>query len=424
MVKDSVTVGESQESALNTPEAVGTEHGSASRTAEGPLLRDGVQAPISCTPQIVNNPVLSCGIDTLHMSLRLDVPAQLLEKLENAKKEVQTTAEDCESVQFGETKLFSWAIQRTGAPKFPYVLRTGDITLKLSNRPSDSPIWNAGLQIGSLSCNNDLDGLLSSLKLWFKHYGVKWVQDIVSRIDMYTDVETNIQSTGIDKQDHHVTRATTCATYHSSRHLTGVQIGKSEIVLRIYDKLQEMKEKRATEKEMFFIEKWGKNPESVTRVEFQLRRPAVVELFGPGSTDWQSIKPALPGVYAYLVNWFRHTEESVAPLRESNNQHLAESSSFWKKVEQAADSWRDKFGKIIKIFRDKKQKHLNIAPLVEQAAGCLMSVVAALGHAHDDLFGIFATCRELIQDKITENMEKATYEKQYYARAALATVSF
>lgn len=423
MVKDSLRVGKSQESALNTPEAAVTEHGSASRTAEGLPLRDGVQAPISCTPQIVNDHVLSCGIDTLHVALRLDIPSDLLEKLDQAKKEVQTTSEDCESIQFGATKLFTWAIQRTGAPHFPYVLKTGDITLYLSNRAPDSAIWNARLAIGSVSCNNDLDGLFSSLQKWLKHYGVKWVQDQVSRMDMYTDIETSIQETGIEKQNHHVTRATSCSTYHSHRNLTGVQIGKSEIVLRVYDKKQEMKEKRATEKEMFFIEKWGKNPESVTRVEFQLRREAIAELFS-GPTDWQSIKPALPGVYAYLVNWFRHTEESVELLRESNNQHLAESSSFWKKVEQAADSWRDQFGKIIKTIRDRKQKHLNIAPLVEQAAGCLISVVAALGHAHDDLFGIFATCRELIQDKIAENMEKATYEKQFYARAALATVSF
>ncbi len=129
-------------------------------------------------------------------------------------------------------------------------------------------------------------------------------------------------------------------------------------------------------------------------------------------------------MYAYLVHWFRHTEEPVDTLRAANNQHLAESSTFWKQVEKAVESWRDQFGKIIKTIRDRKQKHLNIGPLVEQAAGCMMSVVAACGHAHDDIFGMFATVGDLIKEKILENMEKAGYEKQYYARAALATVSF
>jgi hypothetical protein len=259
--------------------------------------------------------------------------------------------------------------------------------------------------------------------MWLKHYGAEWVQDQTSRLDLFIDIETDINETGIEKQDHHVTRATTCATYHSNRHLTGVQIGKSAIVLRAYDKLQEMQEKKATEKAIFFIELWGKRPEAVTRVEFQLRREAITELI-PGVTDWESTKPALPGVFAYLVNWFRHTEESVETARENNNQHLAESSTFWKKVEGSLEHWREKFGKVRDVVRKRTVKHFNLAPLVDQATGCLLSIVAALGHTYDDTFGIFATVQGLVTEKFLELMERPNFEKQFKARAALGAITF
>ena len=386
---------------------------------DGPL----VQAPISCTPQIVNSPILAHGIDTYEASLALEIPADLLGKLEESKKAVQETSEDCDCVQFGETKLFTWAIQRTGVKLFPYVLKTGDVTLYISTRKADSPIPNARLRVGSLSCNNDLDGLLSTLKKWLSHYGVQWIKSDLSRLDLFVDIETHIKDTGIERQDHHITRATTCATHYTHRNLSGVQIGKSAIVLRVYDKLQEMKDHRSTEKEMFFLELWGKKPEAVTRIEFQLRRESITELI-PGVTDWESVKPALPGVFAYLVQWFRHTEESLGALRENNNQHTAESSTFWKRVEQSIDAWREKFGKIREVVRNRKVKHFNLGPLVDQAAGCLMSVVAAMGHTHDDVFGMFATVQDLVTTKFFEIMDRDHFEKQYYARAALGSVTF
>lgn len=381
------------------------------------------QTHISCPPQIGKSPLLAYGIDTLHASLRLEIPPETITKLDRAKKELQETSEDCQCIQFGETKLFSFSLSRSGVKNFPYVLTTGDVTLMISTRGPDSSIWNARLLVGSMSSNNGIDGLLSSLKKWLHLHGIKFLQLQVSRLDLFGDFEIPIAQTGIENQGHHVTRATTFHAYYEHRKLSGVQIGKSSIVCRIYDKKQEMATKRATEKQIFFIGEWGKNPEHVTRVEFQLRREAITELI-KGVTDWESVKPALPGVYAYLVNWFRHTENSVESDRKKNIQHLAESSHFWKMVEQAKDSWIENFGKICEIIRDRLQKHVNIAPLVEQAAGCMLSVVAALGHVHDDIFQIFATCRDLIQEKIAENMEKPTYEKKYYARAALGRVTF
>jgi len=386
--------------------------------------RGSVQTLISCTPQIVESPpILAYGIDTLVSVLRLDVPPSFLAKLEQAKKKVQETGDDCQEIKFGETKLFTWAIQRQGVKLFPYVLRTGDVALCLSTRDSESRIWNAQLQIGSMSSNDGIDELLDLLGKWLQHYGIKLKQFQVSRCDLFLDIETPISETGIENQDCHVTRATTCSPHYEHRKLTGVQVGRSDIVLRVYDKLAEMKTKRATEKQIFFQRKWGKQPGNVTRVEFQLKRQAVKELV-PGPTDWESFKRAIPGVFSYLVNWFRHTSESVDDLRENNNQHLAESSSFWKIIEQSVDLWRKNFGEIMKVSRDRLKKHINIEPLIEQAVGCMISVCAAAGHSSDELFGMLATINDALKDKFVALWNSPDFENKFNARCALATVSF
>lgn len=383
---------------------------------------EGGQTPISCPPQIVENPpVLSLGIDSLVLNVRLKLPPRLLEELKNKKELVQKTSEECESVQFGATDLFTWSILRHGAKFYPYILKTGDVILYVSEREHDNPNPPCQLHIGSMSCNDGIDSLLASLKMWLSYYGAEWVTEQVSRIDCYVDIETSMKDSGIENRDHHITRAKKCSVHYDGYKTTGIQVGKSDIVFRAYDKKLELEQKGSTEKQMFFIGKWGKDPEHVTRAEFQLRRPAVKELI-PGNTSWNEVKAALPGVWAYLTTWFRHTTEPLSAQRENNNQHLAESSAFWKVVESTLEQWRTMFGEILKTIRNRTKRHADIGPLLDQAAGCMISVAAALG-IQPELFAILGTVDKL-KDFIATKWENAEYDTRFKTKSLMASISF
>lgn len=371
----------------------------------------GGQAPISCPPEIV-----SSGIDTLLLSLQADIPLDLLEKLKEKKLEVQETIDDCLYLPFGVTTLFAFNLQRTGKKLFPYVLKTGDLTVCLSNRKSDSSIPSMQVSVGSIGCNNDLKSLLSSFAMWCKHYKIDIKSEKVSRIDIYADIAVPLVEQGLWNQARMVTRAEKVALYYSNRKMTGLQVGTGDIVLRCYDKIQEMTDKQALHKEEFFQKKWG-GVANVTRVEFQLRREAVKSLC-PSENNLFAVVQKMPDIWKYLTfDWFRQTAKAVDRL--NRNQSRETTSEFWEIVQSVFNA-PEKKG----CVRDKKQKTINIKSLVDQATGILLTVCAALGHAHHDIFGIIATSADLVSDKMTAIMAEATFQADFHRRVVAAKISF
>lgn len=377
-----------------------------------PADASGGQALISCPL-----PIALQGIDTLHLTLQLDIPAELIARMKRRKEEIQATSDDCAFLPFGETTLFSWNLQRTGTRHWPYVLKCGDVTLSLSSRASTAAIPSAQLQIGSISCNNGLDALLTSFNMWMHHHGIVYKGEKVSRIDLFVDTTLALVDQSMSNQELHITRAEKFAAYFANRKLSGVQVGSGSILFRCYDKLMEMKDKQATHKEMFFAEKWGGRPESVTRAEFQLRREAI-KSFCPGESDYQSLKKMIPSIWKYLTTeWFRQAAKAVD--RRNRHQDKAAISAFWSIIQQAHQAPPQDAA-----TRNKKQKTINVKSLVDQAAGLMLTVCAAIGHAHDDFFGILASARSTIQDRLSTIMVDAGFEHDFNSRAALAKVTF
>lgn len=386
--------------------------------------------PLSCSPfHHKNNPagfgaalvspppgIVSAGIDTLYLSVAADVPAGLIDLLKDKKAEVQELSDDHQLIKFGQTSLFSFNLQRTGTKFYPYVLKCGDFTVCLSSRSADSSIPSMQIVVGSMSCNNDLPSLLQQFRRWCRHYGIKIQSDKVSRIDLYADTTYNIESLRLFNQSRFVTRAEKVSLYYSNRRLSGLQVGAGDIVFRAYNKIQEMVDKCAGHKMAFFREIWGE-VEHVTRCEFQLRREAVKSIC-PGVSSLHQVVSKLPSIWRYLTeSWFRQTARAVDRL--NRNQSRETTSEWWLVVQSAFDAPSHNAAK-----RDKKIKTINVKSLVDQAAGIMLTVAAAVGHAHQDLFGILSTAAQLIQDKIVEKTDVPGFEFDYLSRVAGARLTF
>lgn len=369
---------------------------------------EGAQTRISCAPQLVS------GLDTIHLSLSCSIPEGVLTELKAAKEKIQEGPDGSALWKFGETNLFAWELSRVGVKLFPYILRSGDITFALSSRSTDSRIPNAQLSIGSLSSNNNPLQLLDTIKKWMQLYGMEIKKETVARADIFVDLECDIAKLHLVSQSRMVTRAEKVANFFSNRRLSGVQVGTSSIVLRIYDKLLEMQEKRATAKQEFFFTTWGKIPEHVTRVEFQLRRDALREFFLESCT-LAELHAKLPETWKYLSEeWFRQTARAVD--RENRNQSRETTSDFWRCVQAAFDVVEKA------LDRTKKLKVFNLRALIEQAGGIMATIAAGLGLVHDDLFAI----RALMQDTIGDQVARIIDEKghaDFYRRAVVASIT-
>ena len=367
------------------------------------------QAPISCASQIVIS-----GMDTIHLSLSLEIPEPIIDDLRTAKQTIQEGDREAALWKFGETNLFSWELARTGIKLFPFVLRMGDITLALSARKSDSRIPNAKLCIGSLSSNNNPADLWETVQRWFTLHGIKLVKETVSRVDLFADVEAEIEKLHLISQARMVTRAEKVAYYYANRRLTGLQVGSSSVVLRMYDKIQEMKDKKATAKQLFFQSLWKKEVAAITRVEFQIRRDGLRDFF-PESCTFLQLRENLPGLWRYLTeDWFRHTARAVD--RKNRNQSRETTSPFWQGVQAAFDLAQEA------LVRVKRLKVFNLKALVEQAGGIMVTIAAGLGVAYDDIFGIMATMQETIGFQV-EDILSVKGERDYYRRAAACRVT-
>jgi hypothetical protein len=350
------------------------------------------------------------------MTLEAAIPSSLIETLKRKKTEVQETSDDCLYLPFGQTELFAFNLQRQGRKLYPYILKTGDFTVCLSNRKHESPIPSMQITVGSISCNNNLPDMIATFYRWCLHYGIVVHSEKVSRIDLYADLSLDSETLALWNQAKMVTRAEKVNLYYSNRRLTGLQVGAGDIVLRIYDKIQEMVDKQALHKADFFMEKWG-HVEHVTRVEYQLRREAI-NSFCPDESDLQAVTAKTSEIWHYLTfDWFRQTAKAVDRL--NRNQSRETTSAFWTLVQQAHQAHTSD-----SCPRDRKQRTINIKSLIDQAAGIMTTVCAALGHAHSDFFGILATAGKTLQDKMCASMQVPGFEQDFNGRVVSATVSF
>ncbi len=357
------------------------------------------QTRISCPSVVVNS--IHPGIDTLQVSIHANIQNySIFDDLKFFKKQLQAGFGTSLPFNFGEKEFFKFNLQRIGTKFYPYVLTSGDITLLLSSRSSDSQIPNIKIEIGSISSQDNLFQNYSLILAWLKVYGITVEKEIISRVDISVDcIGTKIKSLDICNQDKWISRARKFSVYYENRKITGIMLGKGQIALRIYDKSYELQKDLI--KSNFFQKLW-KIPTDldlkdipVTRIEFQFRRSFLKELAIP-VTNIQDLKKNIDSLWQYSTKkWARFSKNIVD--RNSRNQDKAKTAKIWKKIQNIVFNFPSLPNK-----RIKKNLVKNLIALRAQARGCLLNLVAACGHEPDDFFGIMDTVSTAITNDFAD----------------------
>ena len=386
--------------------------------------------------------VVRC-LDFLKVSLHIKWDGRdsdLLPILDFMKKQVQDTELDC--IPVFKEHGFDWNLYRTGTRYYTYRIKSGDVTLLFNRRTHDQKIPNCRLEIGSLSCwSPGFYSIYNKVKTFLSLHGGEVFKEIVSEVHLAADfIGTDIKTTDLDDRAHWIALARNDSVYdglklrkanvpgqepepdeiafdshHTNRKFSGLNIGSGDLMLRVYDKVTELKRKRATNKQEVFSEIWGVKSYDelpVTRIEYQIRRPRlrefvdlshievrdgkrkfkVEELDGKRIDTVFDLVNSLKSLWAYLTTeWTRHTE---TPVNRNHNQTKAKVSEFWQKVQAVV--WTGVFGYV----RTHPVKHKDTEMLRKQARGILMSVCASFEIEPNDIDKIVYLCQEMIEEDL------------------------
>ncbi|MBV5328091.1 MAG: hypothetical protein JZU65_10705, partial [Chlorobium sp.] len=368
---------------------------------------------------------VSRGLDFLKVSFWLEWDSDFFGILELMKKQVQETERECIPV-FKENG-FDWNLYRTGTSKYAFRLKSGDITLMFAKRKSDHQIPNCRLEIGSLSCwSPGFFAIYERAKAFLGCYGAKIAKERVSEAHLAADfIGTDIKTVDLCDQSKWIVKAHTFNPHdkiplyrdgqesdsedldfnphYTHRRFTGVDMGKGNMMLRIYDKVTELKRSKAINKQQVFSEIWGVkefDEQSVTRIEYQIRRPKLREFAASEEQKIDTVSDLVNSLLSlwqyFTTEWTRHT---AAPVNRNHNQSKSKVSEFWQKVQAVV--WSGVFGYV----RTHPVKHCNIEQLRKMARGCLMSVCATLEVEPDDIDKIVYLCKELIEEDLHQFFE-------------------
>lgn len=363
------------------------------------------------------------GLDTLKVSFWLKwnhTDNDFFGILDFMKKKVQDTENDC--IPVFKENCFDWNLYRSGARMYTFRLRSGDITLMFNRRKSGDKIPNCRLEIGSLSCwSPGFFSIYERVKAFLAAYGAEIAKERVSEVHLAADfIGTDIKFANLDKHEHWIAFARKdddhgtipvqqqdtepepdeldFDKHYDCRKFSGLNIGKGDLMLRIYDKGMELKRTRATHKQQVFSEIWSLekyDDQPVTRVEYQIRRPKLREFSDHEGKQIDTVSDllnAIRSLWAYLTTeWTRHTQ---SPVNRNHNQSKAKVSEFWQKVQTVV--WFGVFGYI----RTHPVKHRDTAQLRSMARGCLMSVCASLEVEPDDIDKIVYLCKDMIEEDL------------------------
>ncbi len=380
------------------------------------------------------NPLESGGVDSVVWNLGVtwdyEFPFEdLLHALDSGKLQAQEKHHDITIPINGHVFAIAGGGKGTGGGKgiyYSYFLKRGGITLKLTKgATADEAQQNANVMVecGSLFLMlNGIDGAWATVRNIVEALGGRIFWHKFSRLDICADLP------GIDTADlarmvwekKCVTRATKKDYHEDGSKLTGVTVGKGDIMLRIYDKLHEVRHGHPDlEKEKYLIEKrWGKSPDHAMRVEYQLRRPALKELGINTMGDFYAKGAALA---AYLTgDWFRIVKEE--PDRKNNHQTRQSTAPEWVAVQEAFRSWMKKPRESV----ERKQRGMCKDPirLVKQASGCILAAVADLTqelHMTREEFRVHA--QEVLEWGI-DSMGDSGFREKFTKKAAQRVVSY
>lgn len=370
----------------------------------GPGTGPRSQTGITCDRIVAKSLVrVHRGVDFLKVNYWVQwEDFSFLDVLEWSKKRLQETED--EQVHVLNSKGIEWNLQRTGTSKFNYRLKAGDVTLLFNRRVPEGNIPNFRLEIGSLTAQTRLLQTINDIKHWLDRQGAEFKKERVAEVHLAVDfIGLDIKTLGLENQDRWIQRSHSFAPYYHHRKLTGISMGKGDFMLRVYDKVTELK--RSEHKQEIFRELWKTDTYDsypVTRVEYQLRRPVLKEFnhleYCNGIDTVKQLYFGLRALWKYATtDWARFMATMID--RDNKHQSRALYSDFWEIVRSVV--WTG----IEELRREKKTKHKNIEALRKQARGILMSIAAFFVSSSEEIDHIVSHSQELIEKDLREFFE-------------------
>jgi len=195
--------------------------------------------------KVLRNPLLyTAGLDFLKLSLHMDWRSGwFLRQLQDFKDEFQEEAL-CSNPEAKERSLrldggIKFNMLRSGAGKYPYVLKCGDITVMSSNHKSEAQVPNCRVEIGSMSCwNPGSREVFSKVVSWLRCMGGTIRKQKLSEFHPAVDLlGVDFEETGFDDIRRWITRADKWNLYGEYRTPNYIAFGKGKFMLRIYNEL-------------------------------------------------------------------------------------------------------------------------------------------------------------------------------------------
>lgn len=353
------------------------------------------QASLTSSPTLANNP------DKLKVSFWVHWKDEsFIEEIDALKESIQNTA-NLQEKPYHCPSGFQWNLHRTGTRLFNFRLTAGDLALLLNKRSSEDNIPNMSFEIGSESCwIPGFKEIFQRFCRWIEVLGGVIIKNQVSEVHLAADlIGTYIESLGINDKDRWITRSQLFTTYDTFRQLATVSVGKGDIMLRIYDKILELK--RSAPKQATFAEVWGVPhyaAKPVTRVEFQLRRPILKDIKASedaetGIDTFDDLCDSFQSIWKHCTSlWARHCSEKVD--YQNNHQSRATNSEFWDIVTSII--WEGTSIKAKQIARPKK----DYKALRKQYIGIGMTLAAFHDVYSDDLDHIISIGKSIFEEDI------------------------
>ena len=382
---------------LNPSSSQSADVSSSSPGTEG--VAKGITGRIPCDTSVVFPPhslpvSFLSGLDKLEVSCWVHwevfgLGDTFLDSLGEARDQIRSNefGRDVMEVPFDIGNGMSFNLSRLGAGKYPFVLKSADITILFSHHPADGRFPNCRLEVGSMSCWNPgwKDAWEKFLSL-LKFNGGTLIKHNIRRGDLAVDLlECDFAETGFIDSSRWISKGSKKIHTVEEDYVPSYKsFGKGAMMLRCYDKTMELKNDSV--KSDFFNAQWAEHlgfvPEHVTRVENQLCRRVLKDL---GIHTVDDLEQNLNSIWLYCVGgegqngWSRFCS-SIIPIhaRRSKNHDSYSVDPLWEYIRSA----RFDSAPPVKLVRAPKPKpHFDFALARKRMASALLTVCAAWGIA-------------------------------------------
>lgn len=227
------------------------------------------------------------GIDSLYLSSFLDGLGIDWERLRYGQERLRATVGD----EYAEVDLGGerFALKRGGRKPYSFVLTNRDFELQLGE--NIQPRCHAKFS-SELLWREGLEGAVRRYNTIWQRVGEHTTRpEVVARVDAAFDFAIGEPDFEIE---HFVSQAAKDATWREGGALQSVQLGTSEVVVRVYDKVAEIEQQSGKH---WLFDLWGIK-EGVWRCEFQIRGERLKEA---GIATVEQLRAYLPSLVRHLA---------------------------------------------------------------------------------------------------------------------------